>query len=37
MLLGRVLLEAMCDNLPEAQARLEEFDVRAAERGLFVE
>ncbi|MET9294911.1 MurR/RpiR family transcriptional regulator [Streptomyces sp. NPDC003077] len=37
MLLGRVLLEAMCDALPDAQARLEEFDVRAAERGLFVE
>ncbi|SDL18901.1 MurR/RpiR family transcriptional regulator [Streptomyces indicus] len=37
MLLGRVLLEAMCDGLPEAQARLEAFDVRAAERGLFVE
>lgn len=37
MLLGRVLLEAMCDGLPHAQARLEEFDARAAERGLFVE
>ncbi|MBC9716715.1 MurR/RpiR family transcriptional regulator [Streptomyces sp. TRM66268-LWL] len=37
MLLGRVLLEAMCDGLPEAQARLEAFDARAAERGLFVE
>ncbi|MER6999309.1 MurR/RpiR family transcriptional regulator [Streptomyces sp. NPDC000410] len=37
MLLGRVLLEAMCDGLPDAQARLEEFDARAAERGLFVE
>jgi DNA-binding MurR/RpiR family transcriptional regulator len=37
MLLGRVLLEAMCDDLPEAQARLEEFDARAASRGLFVE
>ncbi|NEA04617.1 MurR/RpiR family transcriptional regulator, partial [Streptomyces sp. SID10116] len=37
MLLGRVLLEAMCDNLPDAQARLEDFDVRAAARGLFVE
>ncbi|MEE1929365.1 MurR/RpiR family transcriptional regulator [Streptomyces sp. TRM 70351] len=36
MLLGRVLLEAMCDELPEAQARLEEFDSRAAERGLFL-
>ncbi|MFJ8887597.1 MurR/RpiR family transcriptional regulator [Streptomyces sp. NPDC102402] len=37
MLLGRVLLEAMCDGLPEAQARLEAFDARAAARGLFVE
>ncbi|RSS38513.1 MurR/RpiR family transcriptional regulator [Streptomyces sp. WAC05858] len=37
MLLGRVLLEAMCDALPEAQARLEEFDAKAAERALFVE
>jgi DNA-binding MurR/RpiR family transcriptional regulator len=37
MLLGRVLLEAMCDGLPEAQARLEEFDARAADRGLFAE
>ncbi|MGW5678300.1 MurR/RpiR family transcriptional regulator [Streptomyces sp. NPDC003860] len=37
MLLGRVLLEAMCDDIPEAQARLEEFDVKAAARGLFVE
>ncbi|MFD8802225.1 MurR/RpiR family transcriptional regulator [Streptomyces atroolivaceus] len=37
MLLGRALLEAMCDGLPEAQARLEDFDARAAARGLFVE
>ncbi|MCX5397445.1 MurR/RpiR family transcriptional regulator [Streptomyces sp. NBC_00102] len=37
MLLGRVLLEAMCDGLPDAQARLEAFDARAAARGLFVE
>jgi DNA-binding MurR/RpiR family transcriptional regulator len=37
MLLGRVLLEAMCDDLPDAQARLEEFDAHAAARGLFVE
>ncbi|GGX99350.1 transcriptional regulator [Streptomyces anandii JCM 4720] len=37
MLLGRVLLEAMCDDLPQAQARLEEFDATAAARGLFVE
>ncbi|CAL9467088.1 MurR/RpiR family transcriptional regulator [Streptomyces sp. enrichment culture] len=37
MMLGRVLLEAMCDGLPDAQARLEEFDARASERGLFAE
>jgi DNA-binding MurR/RpiR family transcriptional regulator len=37
MMLGRVLLEAMCDDLPDAQARLEEFDARAAARGLFVD
>ncbi|MEU2235688.1 MurR/RpiR family transcriptional regulator [Streptomyces vietnamensis] len=37
MLLGRVLLEAMADELPDAQARLEEFDTKAATRGLFVE
>ncbi|AXK33930.1 MurR/RpiR family transcriptional regulator [Streptomyces armeniacus] len=37
MLLARVLLEAMCDGLPDAQARLEDFDARAAERALFVE
>lgn len=37
MLLGRVLLEAMCDALPDAQASLEDFDSRAASRGLFVE
>ncbi|MFD9488377.1 MurR/RpiR family transcriptional regulator [Streptomyces sp. NPDC059991] len=37
MLLGRVLLEAMCDDLPDAQARLEEFDAGAVGRGLFVE
>ncbi|MEU1017511.1 MULTISPECIES: MurR/RpiR family transcriptional regulator [unclassified Streptomyces] len=37
MLLGRVLLEAMCDGLSDAQARLEEFDAGAAARGLFVE
>ncbi|WP_165985524.1 MurR/RpiR family transcriptional regulator [Streptomyces sp. YIM 98790] len=36
MMLGRVLLEAMCDALPGAQARLEEFDARAAERGVFL-
>jgi DNA-binding MurR/RpiR family transcriptional regulator len=37
MMLGRVLLEALCDGLPDAQARLEEFDARASARGLFVE
>ncbi|MDB1087199.1 MurR/RpiR family transcriptional regulator [Streptomyces sp. ACA25] len=37
MVLGRVLLEAMCDGLPGAQARLEEFDTRAAARGLFLD
>lgn len=37
MLLGRVLLEAMADALPDAQARLEVFDTQAAARGLFVE
>jgi DNA-binding MurR/RpiR family transcriptional regulator len=37
MLLGRVLLESMCDALPDAQARLEEFDAQAAARGVFVE
>jgi DNA-binding MurR/RpiR family transcriptional regulator len=37
MLLGRVLLESMCDELPQAQARLEEFDARAAARGVFVD
>jgi DNA-binding MurR/RpiR family transcriptional regulator len=37
MLLGRVLLESMCDDLPDAQARLEEFDAHAAARGLFVD
>ncbi|GAA2614176.1 MurR/RpiR family transcriptional regulator [Streptomyces axinellae] len=37
MLLGRVLLEAMCDHLPEAQSRLEAFDTEAAARRLFAE
>jgi DNA-binding MurR/RpiR family transcriptional regulator len=37
MLLGRVLLEAVCDALPDAQARLEEFDASAAARGVFAE
>lgn len=37
MLLAGVLLEALCDALPDAQARLEAFDTRAAERGLFLD
>ncbi|MFI6334999.1 MurR/RpiR family transcriptional regulator [Streptomyces sp. NPDC050535] len=37
MLLGQVLLEVMCDCLPDAQVQLEEFDARAAARGLFVD
>jgi DNA-binding MurR/RpiR family transcriptional regulator len=37
MLLGRVLLEAMCDELPDTQARLEAFDAEATARGLFAE
>ncbi|MFF9038792.1 MurR/RpiR family transcriptional regulator [Streptomyces sp. NPDC014892] len=36
-LLGQVLLETMCDALPDAQAHLEDFDTRAAARGLFAE
>ncbi|UED85959.1 MurR/RpiR family transcriptional regulator [Streptomyces profundus] len=35
MLLGRALLEAMCDALPAAQTRLERFDARAADRRVF--
>ncbi|MDX2604491.1 MurR/RpiR family transcriptional regulator [Streptomyces caniscabiei] len=37
LLLGQVLLEAMCDALPGARAHLEDFDARAAARGLFVD
>ncbi|MEV6313960.1 MurR/RpiR family transcriptional regulator [Streptomyces sp. NPDC051776] len=37
MMLGRVLLESMCDALPDAQSRLEDFDAQATARGLFVE
>lgn len=37
MLLGRVLLEAMCDHLPDAQSRLEAFDAEASARRLFAE
>ena len=36
MMLGRVLLQAMCDELPGAVGRLEEFENTAAVRGLFV-
>jgi hypothetical protein len=36
MLLGQMLLQAMCDIAPgRTQARLEEFDRQAVERGLF--
>lgn len=37
MMLARVLLEAMCDALPDAQARLEAFDAAAAARGVFTD
>ena len=36
MMLGRVLLQAMCDELPGAVSRLEDFEQAAAARGLFV-
>jgi DNA-binding MurR/RpiR family transcriptional regulator len=36
MMLGRVLLQAMCDELPGSVARLEAFEQAAAARGLFV-
>ncbi|MFD0330230.1 MurR/RpiR family transcriptional regulator [Streptacidiphilus monticola] len=36
MMLGRVLLQAMCDELPGAVRRLEEFEQQAATRGLFL-
>ncbi|MEU7887737.1 MurR/RpiR family transcriptional regulator [Microbispora bryophytorum] len=36
MMLGRVLIEAMCDALPGAQARLEAFEASAAARGVFL-
>ncbi|WP_049578200.1 MurR/RpiR family transcriptional regulator [Streptomyces sp. SBT349] len=36
-LLARAVLEAMCDALPDAQPRLDHFDTRAAERGLFLD
>jgi len=37
MLLGQVLLEAMCDGLPDAQTHLEDFDARAVAQGLFID
>lgn len=37
MMLGRILLESMCDALPDAQARLEAFDASAAARALFAD
>ncbi|WP_435822200.1 MurR/RpiR family transcriptional regulator [Actinacidiphila alni] len=37
MLLGRVLLESICDALPDAQSRLEAFDTQATTRALFAE
>jgi DNA-binding MurR/RpiR family transcriptional regulator len=36
MMLGRVLLQAMCDELPGSVLRLEEFEHQAATRGLFL-
>ncbi|MEU7879262.1 MurR/RpiR family transcriptional regulator [Microbispora bryophytorum] len=36
MMLGRVLIEAMCDELPGAQARLEAFEASAVARGVFL-
>ncbi|RKN08705.1 MurR/RpiR family transcriptional regulator [Streptomyces radicis] len=37
LLLSRLVLEALCDALPDAQPRLDHFDVRATERGLFLD
>lgn len=37
MMLGRVLLQSMCDELPGAEARLEAIEHSAAARGLFLE
>ncbi|MQS12546.1 MurR/RpiR family transcriptional regulator [Streptomyces kaniharaensis] len=37
MMLGRVLLQTMCDELPGAEARLEAIEHSAAARGLFLE
>ncbi|MEV0536910.1 MurR/RpiR family transcriptional regulator [Kitasatospora sp. NPDC050463] len=37
MMLGRVLLQTMCDELPGAEARLEALEQSATARGLFLE
>ncbi|WP_329564709.1 MurR/RpiR family transcriptional regulator [Kitasatospora sp. NBC_01266] len=37
MVLGRVLLQTMCDELPGAEARLESIEQSSAARGLFLE
>lgn len=37
MVLGRVLLQTMCDELPGAEARLEAIEQSAAARGLFLD
>ncbi|WP_329487960.1 MurR/RpiR family transcriptional regulator [Kitasatospora sp. NBC_01246] len=37
MMLGRVLLQTMCDELPGAEARLESIEQSATARGLFLE
>lgn len=37
MMLGRVLLQAMCDELPGAESRLEAFEQTATSRGLFLD
>lgn len=37
MMLGRVMLQAMCDEIPGAEARLESNEQSAAARGLFLE
>ncbi|MEV4098036.1 MurR/RpiR family transcriptional regulator [Streptosporangium saharense] len=37
MMLGRVLLEAMCDEIPGAEGRLEAFEVSAAAREIFTD
>ncbi|MEV8099790.1 MurR/RpiR family transcriptional regulator [Kitasatospora sp. NPDC085879] len=37
MMLGRVLLQTMCDEIPGAEARLEAIEQSATARGLFLE